>query len=91
MPKGAVQSVLDGTSWLLPLADVVDLESERARLKREIDKLGAEIGKLDKKLANKEFLAKAPESVVAEQRERKADAEQASARLADAVERIAAA
>ena len=88
VPKGAVQSVLDGTSWMLPLADVVDLESERARLKREIDKLGVEIGKLDKKLANTSFLEKAPEHVVEEQRERKTEAEQASAKLADALERI---
>ncbi|MDJ0951618.1 MAG: valine--tRNA ligase [Alphaproteobacteria bacterium] len=89
VPKGAVQSVIDGASLILPLSDVIDIDAERARLRREIDKLQAEIGKLDKKLANTSFLEKAPEHVVEEQRERKAEAERASAKLSDALERIA--
>ena len=89
VPKGAVQSVIDGASLILPLSDVIDIDAERARLQREIDKLQAEIGKLDKKLANTSFLEKAPEHVVEEQRERKAEAERASAKLSDALERIA--
>ncbi|CAK0748590.1 valine--tRNA ligase [Azospirillaceae bacterium] len=88
--KGSVQAVLDQATIVLPLAGIVDLDQERARLKREIDKLTAEIGKVDRKLSNAEFLAKAPEEVVEENRERRAESEAARAKLQDAFERLAA-
>ncbi|MCB9948409.1 MAG: valine--tRNA ligase [Rhodospirillaceae bacterium] len=70
-PRGSAQAVLGTATVILPLADVIDLEQERARLGREIAKAEGEIKKLDGKLANPQFLAKAPEEVVAEQRERR--------------------
>ena len=88
--RGAVQIVLDEATLVLPLAGVIDVAQEKARLTKEIEKIGAELAKLDKKLANEGFLAKAPEEVVAEQRERRAEAARARARLADALERLAA-
>ena len=60
-PKGAVT---------LPLADVIDIEEEKARLQKGMDKLTKEIGGLTGKLANEKFVANAPEAVVAENRER---------------------
>ena len=48
----------------------MDVDAERERLAREVDKTGKEITKLETKLGNEQFLAKAPESVVEEQRER---------------------
>src|SRR3546814_4726977 len=61
--KGSVQDVLDECSLVLPLAEVLDLAQERQRLQKEMDKLNGEIVKLDKKLSNEQFLAKAPEVV----------------------------
>jgi valyl-tRNA synthetase len=53
---------------------VVDLEAEKSRLSKELDKVDKEIAKIDAKLANQNFIAKAPEEVVAEQRDRLAEA-----------------
>src|SRR5690606_1596427 len=45
IPAGAVQVIVDECTVALPLADVIDLAAERARLQRELDKTAAEIGK----------------------------------------------
>jgi valyl-tRNA synthetase len=87
-PAGAVQIVLDEATLALPLAGIIDVAAESKRLKREIDKVGSEIRQLDAKLANEKFVARAPEHVVEEQRERKADAEATAARLEQALKRL---
>jgi valyl-tRNA synthetase len=89
MPKGAVQIVIEETTYGLPLADVIDFAAERARLQKEIGKLEAEIGKIDGKLANQAFVAKAPPEVVEEQQQRRADAKATRDRLAQALQRLA--
>ncbi|MGF1594971.1 MAG: class I tRNA ligase family protein, partial [Kiloniellaceae bacterium] len=91
VPQGSVQDVLDECTLVLPLAEVIDLGQERQRLRKEMDKLQGEIVKLDRKLNNEQFLAKAPEEVVAEQRERLADSQQVLAKLQTAIERLASA
>ena len=88
VPSGAVQTVLDEATLLLPLADVIDLEQEQARLQKEIEKCAKEIGKIDGKLNNEKFMAKAPEHIVEEQRERRANAEAAQTKLKDALARL---
>ena len=90
-PAGAVQIVLDEATLALPLAGIIDVAAESKRLKREIDKVGSEIRQLDAKLANEKFVSRAPEHVVEEQRERKADAEATAARLEQALKRLEAA
>ncbi len=89
--KTAAQVVVDEATFALPLAGVIDLAAERARLSKEIDKLAGEIGKIDAKLGNAGFVAKAPPEVVEEQRERRAEADQALAKLRQALDRIKAA
>jgi valyl-tRNA synthetase len=88
-PKGAVQAVIPGLSALLPLGEVIDLEAERSRLAKEIEKAAQEIGKLDKKLSNEQFLAKAPAEVVEENKARREAEAEAKAKLEAALERIA--
>ena len=88
VPTGAVQIVLDDAIIVLPLSEIIDIARERERLSRELDKARGEIAKLDMKLSNRGFLAKAPEHVVEEQHERKRDAESAELRLAAALARL---
>ena len=91
VPAGSIQDVVGEATIVLPLADVIDLEQERARLQKEIDRADGEIAKIDKKLSNRGFIAKAPADVVEENRERREEAEQARAKLAEALKRLEAA
>src|SRR3546814_4678875 len=80
-PKGAVQVVVDECTVVLPLAGVIDIAAERARLEREIGKVAGEIGRIEAKLGNESFVARAPREVVEEQQERREDLDRKSTRL----------
>ena len=69
VPAGSAQLVLGAVTAVLPLANVIDLEQEKQRLSKQIDKLAGEIRKIEGKLGNASFLSRAPEHVVEEQRE----------------------
>ena len=64
----AVAIATDAGNLYIPLADVIDFEKERARLTAEYEKNEGEITRLEKKLSNEGFVAKAPEAVVAMER-----------------------
>jgi valyl-tRNA synthetase len=87
-PQGSTQIVLGDMTVALPLAGVIDMGSERTRLVREIEKSKAEIKKIDAKLANENFVAKAPPEVVEENRERRADFEATMRKLQAALKRV---
>jgi valyl-tRNA synthetase len=87
--KGDIQVVLEDATALLPLAGIVDFAKEETRLRKELDKTESEIGKIDAKLSNQAFVAKAPEEVIEEQKERRAAAEAARLKLKDALSRLA--
>jgi valyl-tRNA synthetase len=89
-PKGAAQIVLADATAALPLAGVIDMDAERARLEREIAREQAEIAKVDAKLGNADFVAKAPPEVVEENRERKAAFEATVKKLKAALKRVEA-
>lgn len=89
-PKGAAQIVIDEATVLLPLAGLIDVEKERARLKKDLDKAASEGEKIAKKLGNAQFVAKADPEVVEEQRQRLTEIEQMQAKLKLALERLAA-
>jgi valyl-tRNA synthetase len=89
VPKGAVSSVLDEATLILPLTGIVDLEAEKVRLAREIARADSEIGKIEKKLGNPGFLAKAPEEVVEENRERMDEYAAQKQKLSEALARLA--
>jgi valyl-tRNA synthetase len=88
--KGAVQIVVGEATVSMPLAGVVDLAAERARLGKELDKVAREIGKIEAKLGNEQFMAKAKEEVVEEQRERLAEAIELRSRTEAALGRLGA-
>ena len=88
-PKGAVQAVVGEATIMLPLADVIDLGAERARLAKERARIAGEAQKIEAKLGSEVFVSRAPEEVVQENRERLAAAQVEMARLDAAMARIA--
>ncbi len=90
-PKGAALIVVGDTTAALPLAGVIDTGAEMKRLIREIEKAQSDLGKMDAKLENPQFMAKAKDEAVEEARERKAELEDTIKRLTAAVKRLEAA
>jgi valyl-tRNA synthetase len=68
--KGTARGTVDGVDIGLPLAEILDLDAERARLEKAIAGVDGEITKISRKLDNPGFIAKAPEDVVTENRRR---------------------
>ena len=87
-PRSSVQLIVRGEVAALPLEGVVDLEAEVARLDKERAKLAGDIDKIDAKLANADFLARAPEEIVDEQRERRDAAEARRRKIEEALARL---
>ena len=87
-PAGSVQLLVRGEIAALPLKGVIDLDAERARLQREMAKAEADIKRVDAKLANADFIARAPEEVVDGEREKREEAEQRKAKILEALERL---
>jgi len=88
IPKGSAQFVLEEATVALPLGDVIDFAKERARLEKDLKKAHEEIARFDAKLGNEQFVAKAPEEVLAEQREKRAEAAALAVRLNEALGRL---
>lgn len=66
--KGDVRLVCERAEAIIPLASMIDIEVETARMNKEIERLELEIQRLEAKLRNKSFVDKAPAHVVAEER-----------------------
>ena len=75
-PRPAAANVVDGIDVLVALAGLIDLDAERARLEKEQKRLSGFITGLEKKLSNENFVARAPEDVVAKEREKLSSAQQ---------------
>ncbi|HET6622142.1 MAG TPA: valine--tRNA ligase [Dongiaceae bacterium] len=87
-PKGAAQIVLDEATIFVPLGAVIDIAQERARLSKELGKAKADADKIERKLSNEQFLAKANPEVVAEQRQKLEEVGLAVRKLTQAVDRL---
>ncbi len=88
-PPQSAQMVIRGEVAALPLAGIIDISAETARLSKEIEKIAQEIAKIDAKLGNADFMARAPEEIVEEQHERRADFTERSTKLSEALARLA--
>ncbi|GAB5432230.1 MAG: valine--tRNA ligase [Epibacterium sp.] len=88
-PKGCVSISAPGASFLLPLADIIDIDGEKARLEKSLGKLAKELGGLRGRLNNPKFIASAPEEVVEEARENLAAREEEETKLKEALSRLA--
>ena len=87
-PPGALQLVVREQVVALPLEGVVDLAAERKRLDKEIEKVRLEIARVEAKLGNDDFLARAPEEVIAEHEERREAYQERLVKLTHARERL---
>jgi valyl-tRNA synthetase len=87
-PDGAVQLLVRGEAVALPLKGVIDLAAEKTRLDKEIARAEADIKRIDAKLNNADFMARAPEEVVDEQREKRDEAETRKVKNLEALERL---
>ncbi|CAQ86075.1 MULTISPECIES: valine--tRNA ligase [Photorhabdus] len=86
----SVTKLIDGAEVLIPMAGLVDKEAELNRLDKEIEKLDKEIGSIEGKLSNEGFVSRAPEAVVAKERERLANCNTSKEKLLAQKETIAA-
>lgn len=87
-PSGSAQMIVRGALVALPLEGIIDIAAERARLAKEIGKQEGEVKKIDAKLGNADFVRRAPEEVVEENRERRADAVSRIEKMTAALERL---
>jgi valyl-tRNA synthetase len=88
VPKGSAQAVINEATVILPLAELIDLDAERARLANARKKAAAELEKVEQKLGNADFVARAPEAIIAENQERRENFQAEIARLDAALARI---
>jgi valyl-tRNA synthetase len=88
MPKGAVSFVLDEAIVALPLTGILDVDAERARLNKEILRCDGEAAKINAKLGNDNFVSRAPEEVIDEQRRRLADYENEKLKYQNALAKL---
>jgi valyl-tRNA synthetase len=88
VPQGAVQLLVRGDVAALPLQDVIDFSAEQARLEKEMQRVASDIARIDAKLANADFVKRAPEEVVEGEREKREEAEGRRGKIVEALERL---
>jgi valyl-tRNA synthetase len=87
-PQGSVQLLVRGEVAALPLKGVIDLDAERARLAKEMQKADADIARSDAKLNNPNFVQRASEEIVEEEKEKREEAVARKVKIAEALERL---
>ncbi|MDK9696880.1 MAG: valine--tRNA ligase [Siculibacillus sp.] len=88
-PAASAQIVVGEATMCLPLEGVIDVAAERKRLEKEVEKLLSEIGRIDKMFSNPQFMAKAKEEVVEENREKREEYVARRAKVEEALTRLA--
>ncbi len=77
----SVTKLVGGTELLIPMAGFIDKATELARLTKELEKLNGEIARIENKLSNEAFVVKAPEQVIAKEREKMQGYQEAIAKV----------
>ena len=88
IPKGSIAISAKGASFALPLEDIIDVEEEKKRLSKSLDKLQKEISALKGRLQNSKFIESAPEEVILETQENLVLREEEEAKLSSAASQL---
>jgi valyl-tRNA synthetase len=88
-PAGSLAQVTDRMEVVVPLAGVIDVEAERARQRKRLQKALAELSGVERKLANQDFLSRAPAEVVEKERDRRDELARARQRIEENLRRLA--
>ena len=86
--RGAMQVVVRQDVAFMPLAGVIDIDAERARLAKEMKKAEDDIARVEAKLGNPKFVERAAEDVVEEEKAKREEALARKAKIAEAIERL---
>jgi len=87
--RGSATTPINDIEVIVPLAEFVDLDAERQRLKKEAEKVAKELGDVTTKLGNDGFVSKAKPEVVARERERRSRLEQEHGKLLETLKLLA--
>ena len=85
---GMVSVVTEDAKMFMPMAELVDLAAERARIEKELEKAKKDVAGQQAKLANENFVSRAPERVVAAEREKLAKAQALCANLEESLKNL---
>lgn len=88
MPQGAIKTIVREATYALPIAELIDLDQERERLKKEISKLEDNIKKISQQLENTNFVSNAPEEIIAEKKEIVEQDKEKQEKLSKALEQL---
>ncbi|WND01777.1 valine--tRNA ligase [Temperatibacter marinus] len=88
LPKASLRFVVAGQGYGIPLEGLIDLDAERSRLKKSIEKLNKEAGSIRGRLKNAGFVAKAPEHVIEQAKEQLADLDAQIEKTEGALDRL---
>ena len=88
-PNGAITVAVDGATFAIPLAGIIDIAEEKSRLTRALEKLNKEIAGLNGRFKNPNFIASAPEDVVEEVRTNLVARQDEASKLNAALTRLA--
>lgn len=87
-PKGSIQCIVDQTTFILPVADIIDLTAEKTRLQKQLAEHEDNIKKANQKLGNEQFVANAPAEIIEEQKSRIAEAENSIEKITAALKQL---
>ena len=89
-PEQSMSAVVSGAELFLPLAGLINIDEEMARLQKELEKWAKEVKLVNGKLSNEKFVSKAPEALVNAEREKLADYEEKHAAVEKRLEELKA-
>jgi valyl-tRNA synthetase len=87
-PKGVATAVIGSTKIFVPLAGTMDISGEKARLEKELGKISKDLEQSSKKLANRDFLAKAAPEIIQKEEEKLKDSQKKYATLENALKKL---
>jgi len=88
-PPASATALLGSMKILVPMAGLIDVAAEQNRLQKQLDRALGDLQKINAKLANKKFIARAPEAVVAKERAREEELQQEISQLNEQTEKLA--